>query len=377
MITPTQPAPIKGAGFILEMKVSYFETARYLAPRPMPAEWPVPPDAYDRQAGVDAYRGMVERMQFVEKLGFDWISVSEHHYSPQRLTPNPIVSAAHLAALSRKIKIAVLGPIISQSNPVQVAEELAMLDNLMPGRLVVGLLRGITGEYLTYGLNPAEARERTTEGMELVLKAWTEAQPFGWQGRHYQFRTVSVWPRPVQQPHPPTYALGTSRESCEFAARHRLGLGVSYAPFEVIAKATRYYREQCARYGWEPAPGQIIYRANILIGETDEEAQELLEVQRRARQAFPLRSPVRDALLQLDSRNVAGEARTPNVGGVLPTNFVGAPDTIVGQIKRCREESGAGVIDLMFQVPSADPMALLMRSLELFGTKVLPRIGDI
>ena len=76
------------------MKVSYFETARYLAPRPLPAEWPVPPAAYDREAGVEAYRGMVARMQFVEKLGFDWISVSEHHYSPQRLTPNPVVSAS-------------------------------------------------------------------------------------------------------------------------------------------------------------------------------------------------------------------------------------------------------------------------------------------
>ena len=100
------------------------------------------------------------------------------------------------------------------------------------------MLRGTTGEYLTYGLNPEEARERTTEGMELILKAWTEPQPFGWQGRHFQFRTVAVWPRPLQQPYPPTYALGTSRESCEFAARHHLGLGLSYAPFEIIAKST-------------------------------------------------------------------------------------------------------------------------------------------
>src|ERR1700751_2539701 len=291
------------------MKVSYFETARYLAPRQLPAEWPVPPAAYDREAGVEAYRGMVERMQFVEKVGFDWISVSEHHYSPQRLTPAPIVSAAHLAACSRRIKIAVLGPIVSQSNPVQVAEELAMLDNLMPGRLVVGLLRGITGEYLTYGLNPSEARERTTEGMELVLKAWTEPQPFGWQGRHYQFRTVSVWPRPTQQPHPPTYPLGTHRESCEFAARHGLGLGASYAPFEVVAKATRYYRNACTEHGWHPAPEQIIYRANILMAETDEEARVLLDTQRGARRGFAPPAKVRDALLQLDSRNIAGEAR--------------------------------------------------------------------
>jgi len=359
------------------MKVSYFETARYLAPRKLPAEWPVPPDAYDRDAGAQAYRGMIERLQFVEELGFDWVSVSEHHYSPQRLTPAPIVSAAHLAACSQKIKIAVLGPIVSQSNPVQVAEELAMLDNLMPGRLVVGMLRGITGEYLTYGLNPAEARERTTEGMELVLKAWTEPQPFGWQGRHFHFRTVAVWPRPLQQPHPPTYALGTSRESCEFAARHRLGLGVSYAPFDVIAKVTRFYREQCALYGWQPAPDQIIYRANILIGETDEQAQELLAAQRSVRQSFPLRAEVRDALLRLDSRNVAGEARTPNVGGVTPTNFVGGPETVVEQIRRCSDESGTGVIDLMFQIPVSGDLSFLMRSLELFGTKVLPHIREV
>jgi alkanesulfonate monooxygenase SsuD/methylene tetrahydromethanopterin reductase-like flavin-dependent oxidoreductase (luciferase family) len=359
------------------MEVSYFETARYRAPGPLPTEWPVPADAYDRDAGAAAYHGMTERLRLVEELGFDWISVSEHHYSPHRLTPSPIVSAAHLAAHSHKIKIAVLGPIVSQSNPVQVAEELAMLDNLMPGRLVVGMLRGITGEYLTYGLNPAEARERTSEAMELVLKAWTEPQPFGWQGRHFQFRTVAVWPRPLQQPHPPTYALGTSRESCEFAARHHLGLGVSYAPFDVIAKATRFYRDACAEYGWQPEPEQIVYRANILLGETDAEAEELLAVQRRGRQPFPLREPVRDALLELDSRNVAGEARTPNVGGVLPTNFVGGPDTVVEQFKRCRNEAGAGVVDLLFQIPGAADLKPLMRSLELFGNKVLPRIREL
>jgi alkanesulfonate monooxygenase SsuD/methylene tetrahydromethanopterin reductase-like flavin-dependent oxidoreductase (luciferase family) len=101
---------------------------------------------------------MVERLGLVETLGFDWVSVAEHHYSPHRLTPAPTVSAAYLAACSRRIKIAVLGPIVSQSNPVQVAENFAMLDNMMPGRLVVGLLRGVTGEYLTYGLTAGSAR---------------------------------------------------------------------------------------------------------------------------------------------------------------------------------------------------------------------------
>jgi alkanesulfonate monooxygenase SsuD/methylene tetrahydromethanopterin reductase-like flavin-dependent oxidoreductase (luciferase family) len=358
------------------MKVSFFETARYRAPQPLPPEWPVPSGAYDPEAGARAYRDMVRRLQYVEELGFDWVSVSEHHYSPRILTPSPIVSASFIAAHVQRITIALLGPIVPHSNPVRVAEELAMLDTLSQGRLVVGLLRGTANEAMTYDLNPQEARERTDEGMELILKAWTEPQPFGWQGRHFQYRTVSIWPRPLQQPHPPTYALGTSRESCEFAARHHLGCGVSYGPFEVMAKATRYYREQCARHGWEPTPEHVIYRANMLLAETDDEAHALLRKQPN-QAPFSMRAGVRDAVAAVDSRNIAGEARSPIVSGALPTTFVGSPDTVVEQIRRCRDVVGAGVLDLSLHPPGAGDLEPLMRALELFGSKVLPRIRDI
>src|SRR6201997_1164523 len=213
---------------------------------------------------------MVERARFGEELGFDWVSLSEHHYSPRILTPSPVVSASYLAARVAKIKIALLGPIVPVSNPIRVAEELAMLDTMLPGRFVFGLLRGTTNEYLSYDLNPKEARERTDEGMELILKAWAEPQPFGWQGRYFQYRTVSIWPRPPQSPRPETYALGVSAEAADFAARHHLGLGVSYGTFASMAQATRYYRDQGARHGWEPGPDDIIYRANMILGETDE-----------------------------------------------------------------------------------------------------------
>ena len=359
------------------MKVSYFETGRYVPPPDLPREWPVPPAAYDPTTGAEAYRGMVERVKFVEALGFDWVSVSEHHYSPRILTPAPVVSAAWLAARVDTIKIALLGPIVPTSNPIRVAEELAMLDTLAPGRIVVGLLRGTTNEYLSYDLNPQEARERTDEGMELILKAWTEPQPFGWQGRYFQYRTVSIWPRPQHQPHPTTYALGTSAEAGDFAARHHIGLGVSYGTFELMAKSTRYYRDQCARYGWEPGPDDIIYRANMILGETDEAAEDALR--RRDKQAaFPVGAGLRDALLQSDTtRNIAGERRPANVGGVLPISFCGGPDRVVEQIRRCREEIGAGVLDVSLQDPGTGENDAMMHALELFGTKVLPRIREI
>jgi alkanesulfonate monooxygenase SsuD/methylene tetrahydromethanopterin reductase-like flavin-dependent oxidoreductase (luciferase family) len=358
------------------MKVSFFETVRYRPPRPLTTEWPMPSGAYDPEAGARAYQEMIQRLRYVEELGFDWVSVSEHHYSPRILSPSPIVAAAYIAAHLQKITIAVLGPIVPLSNPIRVAEELAMLDTLAQGRLVVGLLRGTTNEALTYDLDPTEARDRTDEGMELILKAWTEPQPFGWQGRYFTYRTVSIWPRPLQQPHPRAYALGTSREACEFAARHRLGCGVSYGPLDVMAKSTRYYREQCARRGWTPAPEQIVYRANMLVADTDEDAHAMLAQQPRGA-PFALRASVAEAMTALEARNVAGEARMPNVNRALPTTFIGSPDTIVEQVKRCRDEIGAGVIDLSLHPPGSGDVDALMRALELFGKKVLPRIRDL
>ena len=360
------------------MKVSYFESVRYVASQDLPPQWPLPPGLYEAEVGEQVFQRVLDRVAYIEELGFDWVSVSEHHYSARILSPSPIVMASHLAAHLSKLKIAVLGPIMPLNNPVRVAEELAMLDNLTKGRLVVGMLRGTPNENLVYGVKPEEARERTSEGMELVLKAWTEPYPFGWEGRHYQYRTISAWPRPMQQPFPPTYSLGTSRESCEFAARHGLGLGVSFGPFAAMSAVTRYYREQCALHGWAPTPEQLIYRANILVADNDAAAQEGLRLrEQRSESAFPMRPAVRDAINQFDVRNIAGVPRQALREGGLPTTFVGSPDTVIKQIRQCREEVGVGVLDLAFQQFSTEDPQRIQRSLDLFGTEVLPQIREL
>ena len=132
-------------------------------------------------------------------------------------------------------------------------------------------------------------------------------------GRHFQYRTVSIWPRPQHQPIPrPTRSAPAPRPGS--AARHHIGLGVSYGTFEVMAKS-QVYRDS-APDGWEPGPDEIIYRANMILGQTDEAAQDALR--RRDKQAaFPIVGGLRDALLQSDTtRNIAGERRPANVGGV-------------------------------------------------------------
>jgi alkanesulfonate monooxygenase SsuD/methylene tetrahydromethanopterin reductase-like flavin-dependent oxidoreductase (luciferase family) len=173
------------------------------------------------------------------------------------------------------------------------------------------------------------------------------------------------------------YALGTSQEASDFAARNRIGLGVSFGPFDAMGKVSGYYKDQCAHYGWEPEPHQIIYRANILIAETEEKAhQALAQYPREA--VFRLNDRVAATLLEVDQRNVAGEGRRPaNVNRALPINFCGGPDEIVAQLQEAREKIGCGVVDLSFQTPGSEHPDELMEALELFGKKVLPHIRDI
>ena len=85
-----------------------------------------------------------------------------------------------------------------------------MLDTMSGGRLVAGMMRGTPNEYVAYNINPAESRERFAEALHLIRRAWTETRPFGWLGRYCQYRTISIWPRPIQQPHPPLYMSGSS-----------------------------------------------------------------------------------------------------------------------------------------------------------------------
>ena len=252
------------------MKAALFNPIRYAGPTP--GGWPVAPSVYDLEIGQRSMRGALENLRLADELGFDWVTVAEHHYGGFSLTPNPMVLAGALTQVVKRAKIALLGPIVPVLNPVRVAEEFAMLDNLTGGRIIAGLLRGTPNEYVTYNVNPAESRDRFEEALALIRCAWTEPEPFGWQGRFYQYRSVAVWPRVVQAPHPALYMSGSSPESGAVAARNRLGLGLAFTTVPLASKASKFYREEAAKLGWQPSRDQVIYRMGFHVAETDEEA---------------------------------------------------------------------------------------------------------
>jgi alkanesulfonate monooxygenase SsuD/methylene tetrahydromethanopterin reductase-like flavin-dependent oxidoreductase (luciferase family) len=259
------------------MQASYLGAMGYAQRYNFPTTWPIPPVYHDPETSVRSYQEGMEECQLAEEMGFEWVSFSEHHYSGRIATGTPAVMAAAVAERCKKAKIAMLGHLLTLNNPVRVAEERGLLDNLTNGRLVIGFLRGTPNEDQTYSVNPAEGRERLLEGMALVIKALTEPQPFSWEGRYYQFRTVSVWPRPVQQPLPPMVVATRSDDMLQYAARHKMGLAVSFVPVDQMARVAKKYYAWCDEAGWQPTPDQVVYRASILLAETDRQAEHRLE----------------------------------------------------------------------------------------------------
>src|SRR3990172_313661 len=170
------------------MKAALFATARYAGPSG--PGWPVAVDIYSSETAEKSYERSLELFGMADDYGFDWVTVAEHHYSGFSMTPNPMVMAGALTQRVHNARIAVLGPNIPILNPVRVAEEYAMLDTLTGGRVIAGMMRGTANEYVTYNTNPSESHERFQEALQLIIKAWTEPYPFGWQGRFYEYRAI-------------------------------------------------------------------------------------------------------------------------------------------------------------------------------------------
>jgi alkanesulfonate monooxygenase SsuD/methylene tetrahydromethanopterin reductase-like flavin-dependent oxidoreductase (luciferase family) len=343
------------------------------------AGWPLAPrHALPDRVAESAARAL-DLAELADEVGFDYVTVAEHHYHGRQGSAAPIVAAAAISQRVRRAGIAVLGVALPLANPVRVAEELALLDALCGGRLLAGLFRGTPNEFLVYGTNPAQSREMYEEAVDLVLAAWTEPEPFGWLGRHYDFRTVAVWPRPVQRPHPPVVTAGNSPGSARYAAAHKLWLGVSFGSPEHAAALGRIYREAAAEAGWEPAPEQLLLRHFCLVADTDAAAGELVRTHQFGNMARRRPDPVLAAVAAAMNPPAPAPNGTTAAGapaaGLLPTRplFAGAPDTVTAQIRDFAAATGFGFFDLIFNDGNL-PYAASRRSVELFGREVLPHL---
>ena len=183
----------------------------------------------ERQDPNELTLNTLEQCIYAEELGFNSVWVPEHHFSMFGVLPSPAAFLCHVAARTERVKLGPGTVVLPLNHPVRVAEEFALLDLLSNGRAVLSAGRGYDDrEYQAFGANFSDSQELFFEGMDIIKKAWTQ-ETFSHEGRHYQVPEISITPRPVQHPFPPTYVACFSQPTLMYAARN--GFNCIFAPF--------------------------------------------------------------------------------------------------------------------------------------------------
>ena len=180
--------------------------------------------------------------QAADRLGYDSIWCAEHHFSTYGYLSRPLMVATHIGSRTERIRVGSAVVVLPLHHPLIVAEEIATADILTGGRLDVGLGRGYQPyEFERLGMSLDESRTRFEEGVDILLKAFA-GKPFAYEGKHYRIGETSVFPLPVQKPHPPLWVVGQSEESVVATARR--GFNLISGGFGVPLERLREFRSR-------------------------------------------------------------------------------------------------------------------------------------
>jgi alkanesulfonate monooxygenase SsuD/methylene tetrahydromethanopterin reductase-like flavin-dependent oxidoreductase (luciferase family) len=356
----------------------------------------IPNSLYDPQEGNRVYNTYLDQLEYAETLGFDGIGVNEHHQNGYGLMPSPNIMAAALARRTSRAAICVIGNSIALYNPpVRVAEEFAMLDVISGGRLVAGFPVGTPMDTnFCYGQIPALTRDKYAEAHELILRAWTEREPFAFDGKYNQLRYVNIWPRPLQQPHPPIYIPGGgSIETWDFCVEHDYNYSfLSFGGYVAGKALLDGFWERVAAKGKDESPGRGAFAQIICVADTDREAEDLyaehiLYFYNRCLHVYPGFSdpPGYRTIKTIQSgklNQLAAEAQKrfqslswKNLveGGMV---IAGSPETVRERCEHMIKTLRLGTVFGLFHMGNM-PDEKVRHSTRLFAEKVMPALRDL
>jgi alkanesulfonate monooxygenase SsuD/methylene tetrahydromethanopterin reductase-like flavin-dependent oxidoreductase (luciferase family) len=314
----------------------------------------------------------VEQIQYSEEQGFDYCLIAEHHFTTYGNSPAPLLQALYIGQRTRRLKIGTAAVILPVWQPLRLAEEVAVLDNLIDGRFLCGVGRGYQPyEMAGFGADVAESRRRFQETLEVLLKAWTAEESFTYDGEHVKIgRSLTVFPKPLQRPHPPLLLMGTSVESMRVAAE------LDMLPFSSGMMGTEGVRAQFgalvhahAGLGKPLTDLRLGLQCMTHVAPTDEEAYEALRYvrwQMRAQRGLN-RQEVTNG--RVDASPYPNELDDKSLMDRL---FFGSPETVIAKFKRAADVGVTHISNwMMFGGIEHEK---LMRSIRLMGEEVIPAL---
>jgi alkanesulfonate monooxygenase SsuD/methylene tetrahydromethanopterin reductase-like flavin-dependent oxidoreductase (luciferase family) len=293
-------------------------------------------------------------------------------------------------ARTKRIRLGGMGHIVPLHNPLRLCEEIAVADQMLEGRLEVGLVPGINADYFRPFEVPFDnRREVTLEFVSYLKHAFAAQDYFDFDGKHHHVKHARFAVKPVQQPHPPLWIETRDPATLAFCAREGVNAGYFFLfPREEAAPRYREYLAQWRAAGWQHKP-HVAYSCVCYVDETDAKALQRLKEAGAAYRGFV---PVARDQAELDRLLIEnakrfearGEPGAAQVARHLVDGewlhahdlmLIGSPDTVATKLRRYASE---GLFDTFFaefnfgDLPEED----LMRSIRLFGTEVMPRLRD-
>jgi alkanesulfonate monooxygenase SsuD/methylene tetrahydromethanopterin reductase-like flavin-dependent oxidoreductase (luciferase family) len=354
---------------------------------------------------TEYYNWSIDELMLAAKLGFDGIGTNEHHQNPYGFMCNPNLFGAILAKMTRdqgldNVALVQLGATISATSPpIRIAEEYAVLDCVSGGRLIAGLPVGLGVDVnVSYGVTPMHQRERWREGIDLMLKAWTAKEFFAWNGKHFQLPKVNLWPRPVQEPHPPVLIPG-NQSSTTWDYVHERNFPYAYLSYFGGGSAgnvmDRFWERALAK-GKDKNPYRASFLQLVAVAETDRKAEEeygkhveyfyhkLLHLP--THQVVPPGHTDYKSLLNilvsgkdfLQYSDLSVDLKKMTAKDMIEKEFVviGSPATVRQKLEAMAKRLNVGHLMVALQFGSM-PHAQTVRNIELFAREVLPHLQKI
>jgi alkanesulfonate monooxygenase SsuD/methylene tetrahydromethanopterin reductase-like flavin-dependent oxidoreductase (luciferase family) len=361
----------------------------------------VPNSLWDAEKSRGLYQEYIDQLVYADELGFDGMVLNEHHQNIYGLMPSPNLIAAALSQRTKRGKIVILGNLLPlHLNPLRMAEEYAMLDNMSDGRLIAGFAPGSGPETFNYDVPSAPSREQFWEAVDLIHRAWTQPGPFTHEGRHYPLRYVNPWPQPTQKPHPPIWipSARSSETLVNIAKRGYAYFLSSRTHGSETAKSQAQFAKVLEDHGERFDPFRMGILMSAYVAETDAQAKaearegvwyflkNCLKGHLRREEGRPLTSgPGIPYIPPAEFRNYLKFANpaAPQLGDSKDWDdldrtqsiIVGSPDTVHRRILDIIEHAKSGHLLIQFHLGNMSD-ALVRKSMRLFATEVAPRLRE-
>ncbi len=349
--------------------------------------WPggTEPSQYHAARAAEVYADRLDEWSEAERLGFDGIFFGEHHFTAYSITPSPNLMVAALSQRTTRMRIGVMVNVLPFHDPLRMAEEGAMLDLLTQGRLEFGVGRGVDEqEFIRQCMPYQEARPRFEEAIDLILRCWQQEE-VEHNGRFRKVGRASIWPRPLQQPHPPIWVAALSEETIIWAARRGYPMASMFLTPNGMRKRFDIYRDAAAEARHRAGPGHTMMGRNIFVADTDEEARAGGEepLNHLFRLFIPAAVP-RDLASLPEDYKYYREFFRPFFGQPMSYKdlidkglfIVGSPDTVARVLAEHIETTGTGHLLCWMNFGSLTSKQVA-RSEELFATEVIPRLRGL